>query len=125
MGWLARAHGGATVAIIMAGTRWHCLYAVALLLWLALGLPPHGIGADAAAVASVGLSMTLDCDSCDAPGDDASCPPTWCVLCPALVPAGPAILDGTGTAVPVPADERGRGLSLRPRPPPPRFLRRA
>lgn len=104
--------------------RWHCLCAVALLLWLASGLPLHGLGTDASA-ASVGMVIVPDCASCDVPCKDASCPPAWCVLCPALLPAGLILPAGDETVVPASTDERGRGLSLRPRPPPPRLLHRA
>lgn len=95
----------------MANMRWHCLCAVALLLWLASGLPLlHGIGTGASA-ASVGMSMAPDSDGCDAPGDDASCPPSGCALCPVLPPAGLALPTGIGLVDPAPADQWGRGLS--------------
>lgn len=108
----------------MAGKGWHCLCAVVLLLWLALGLPPRGFEADAPA-ASAGMSMVPDCGSLDAPGMDASCPPAWCFLCPALLPADLVLPDGRGMVVPIITDERGAGLNVRPRPPPPRLLHHA
>lgn len=110
---------------MMAGKGCHRLCAVALLLWLALGLPSHGPGADAFA-AGDGMPVTLDCGGPDVPGDDASCPPpAWYHLCPAMLPAALALPDGRGTVAPPLADERGSGLAVRPRPPPPRLLRRA
>ncbi len=108
----------------MAAVRWLCFCAVVFLLWLALGLPPHGFGVDASA-AGAGMPVTFGCGGPDAPGDEASCPPpAWCHLCPALVPAALVLSDGRGTVVPPLTDERGGGLDVRPRPPPPKLPRR-
>jgi hypothetical protein len=110
---------------VMASKGWCFLCAAALLLWLAFGLPLHGIGADASTAATVGVPMMLDCESCDPAGEHASCTPAWCVLCPVLLPTG-LVMPAIGTAIlPARADERGQGLALRPPRPPPRRLLRA
>ena len=106
----------------MAGIGRYRLLALALLIGLAFGLPLQDLGADASPGTSVDAPMAPDGDGCDHPGKGASCQASWCVLCPALSPAGLVVADDGGTTVPAVPDERGHGLTVRPRPPPPRLL---
>ena len=106
----------------MAGKGRLILCVAVFLLGLTLGLPPRGSGGtDVPAVMNQAVAMMPDC-RCDHPSLDNSCPPAWCTLCPALLPAGLVMPGSAGATAPAPADELGHGLTLRPHPPPPRLL---